>query len=152
MSDASPHIDLENLPAPSEGILVTLFLTVRDTAASCDFYSRILGGTVVLEGTPSIIKLSNSWIIMNSGGGPTPDKPGISVVNYEPGDTTLRSCSTCASPMSRPATGSGARMAPPSSRHRSIAGPKSAATSVIRMATSSRWAKRPACSGTHRYE
>jgi catechol 2,3-dioxygenase-like lactoylglutathione lyase family enzyme len=87
MSDASPHIDLENLPAPSEGILVTLFLTVRDTAASCDFYSRVLGGTVVLEGTPSIIKLSNSWIIMNSGGGPTHDKPGIAVVNYEPGDS-----------------------------------------------------------------
>jgi hypothetical protein len=52
MSDASPHIDFESLPAPIEGILVTLFLTVRDTAASCDFYSRVLGGTVVLEGTP----------------------------------------------------------------------------------------------------
>ena len=25
---------------------------------------------------------------MNSGGLPTPDKPGISVVNYEPGETT----------------------------------------------------------------
>jgi catechol 2,3-dioxygenase-like lactoylglutathione lyase family enzyme len=88
MSDASPHIDFENLPTPSEGILVTLFLTVRDAAACCDFYSRALGGTVVLEGTPSIIKLSNSWIIINSGGGPTPDKPGSSVANYEPGDTT----------------------------------------------------------------
>ncbi len=88
MSDASPYIDFDNLPAPSEGILVTLFLTVRDTAASCDFYSRVLGGTVVLKGTPSMVKLSNSWIIMNSGGGATPDKPGISVVNYEPGDTT----------------------------------------------------------------
>jgi catechol 2,3-dioxygenase-like lactoylglutathione lyase family enzyme len=88
MSDASPHIDFENLPTPSEGILVTLFLTVRDAAASCDFYSRVLGGSVVMEGTPSIVKLSNSWIIMNSGGGPTPDKPGISVVNYEPADTT----------------------------------------------------------------
>ena len=88
MSDASPPIDFDNLPAPSEGILVTLFLTVRDAAASCDFYSRVLGGTVVIEGTPSMVKLSNSWIIMNSGGGPTPDKPDISVVNYEPGDTT----------------------------------------------------------------
>ena len=25
---------------------------------------------------------------MNPGGPPTPDKPGISVVNYQPGDTT----------------------------------------------------------------
>ena len=35
-----------------------------------------------------MVKLANSWIIMNPGGGPTPDKPDISVVNYEPDDTT----------------------------------------------------------------
>ena len=35
-----------------------------------------------------MVKLANTWIIMNPGGGPTPDKPGISVVNYEPDDTT----------------------------------------------------------------
>ena len=34
------------------------------------------------------MKLANSWIIMNPGGGPTPDKPGITVVDYEPGPTT----------------------------------------------------------------
>jgi catechol 2,3-dioxygenase-like lactoylglutathione lyase family enzyme len=88
MSESSPYIDYDNLPTPSDGILVTLFLTVRKVAVSRDFYSRILGGTVVLEENPCIVKLSNSWIIMNPGGGPTPDKPGISVVNYEPGDTT----------------------------------------------------------------
>jgi catechol 2,3-dioxygenase-like lactoylglutathione lyase family enzyme len=62
MSDASHHIDFENLPTPSEGILVTLFLTVRDAAACCDFYSRALGGTVVLEGTPSIIGASGKSV------------------------------------------------------------------------------------------
>jgi hypothetical protein len=35
-----------------------------------------------------MVKLSNSWIIMNPGGPPTPDKPGISVVDYQPGNTT----------------------------------------------------------------
>ena len=35
-----------------------------------------------------MVKLANTWIIMNPGGGPTPDKPGISVVNYEPDGTT----------------------------------------------------------------
>jgi catechol 2,3-dioxygenase-like lactoylglutathione lyase family enzyme len=88
VSQASPYIDYENLPTPSEGILVALFLTVRKIAVSRDFYSRVLGGSVVLEENPCIVKLSNSWIIMNPGGGPTPDKPGISVVNYQPGDTT----------------------------------------------------------------
>ena len=43
---------------------------------------------MVLEENPCIVKLSNSWILMNPGGPPTPDKPGISVVNYQPGDTT----------------------------------------------------------------
>ena len=43
---------------------------------------------MVLEENPCIVKLSNSWILMNPGRPPTPDKPGISVVNYEPGDTT----------------------------------------------------------------
>jgi catechol 2,3-dioxygenase-like lactoylglutathione lyase family enzyme len=88
MSDAAPYIDFDNLPTPTEGFLVTLFITVRKVAVSRDFYSRILGGTVVLEENPCIVKLANSWIIMNPGGGPTPDKPGISVVNYEPNDAT----------------------------------------------------------------
>jgi catechol 2,3-dioxygenase-like lactoylglutathione lyase family enzyme len=88
VDDITPDIDFANLPTPTEGLLVTLFITVRDVARSRDFYSRVLGGTVVLEENPCIIQLSNSWIMMNFGGGPTPDKPGISVVNYEPDDTT----------------------------------------------------------------
>jgi len=81
-------MDLTNFPAPSEGILVTLFITVRKIARSRQFYSEVLGGTVVLDENPCIVKLANSWIIMNPGGGPTPDKPDVSVVNYEPGPTT----------------------------------------------------------------
>jgi hypothetical protein len=37
----------------------------------------------VLDENPCTVKLANSWIIMNPGGGPTPDKPDISVVPYE---------------------------------------------------------------------
>ena len=88
MTEPEPRIDVANLPAPAEGILVTLFLTVRKVARSRDFYSRVLGGTVVLDENPCIVRLSNSWIIMNPGGPPTPDKPDISVVDYQPGDTT----------------------------------------------------------------
>ena len=29
----------------------------------------------MLEENPAIVKVANSWIIMNPGGGPTPDKP-----------------------------------------------------------------------------
>jgi catechol 2,3-dioxygenase-like lactoylglutathione lyase family enzyme len=88
MTESAPHIDYANLPAPEEGFLVTLFITVRSVARSRDFYSRVLGGTVALDENPCMVRLSNSWIIMNPGGPPTPDKPGISVVDYEPGDTT----------------------------------------------------------------
>ena len=83
----APFIDYENLPAPTEGILVTHFITVRSVARSRAFYSEVLGGQVVLEENPCIVKLANSWVLMNPGGPPTPDKPDISVVNYEPGDT-----------------------------------------------------------------
>src|SRR5262249_1072443 len=84
MAEPAPGIDFANLPAPNEGILVTLFITVRKVARSRDFYSRVLGGTVVIDENPCIVKLSNSWIIMNPGGPPTPDKPDISVVDYQP--------------------------------------------------------------------
>ena len=77
MSEETPAIDFENLPTPSEGFLVTHFITVRRVARSREFYSDVLGGEVVLAENPCIVKLSNSWLIMNPGGGPTPDKPGI---------------------------------------------------------------------------
>ena len=83
----APFIDYENLPAPTEGFLVTHFITVRSVARSRAFYSEVLGGQVVLEENPCIVKLANSWVLMNPGGPPTPDKPDISVVNYEPGST-----------------------------------------------------------------
>ena len=45
MTEPAAPIDLANLPAPTEGILVTLFITVRKVARSRDFYSCVLGGT-----------------------------------------------------------------------------------------------------------
>jgi catechol 2,3-dioxygenase-like lactoylglutathione lyase family enzyme len=82
-----PFVDYENLPAPMEGILVTHFIIVRSIARSRAFYSDVLGGQVVLQENPCIVKLANSWVLMNPGGPPTPDKPEISVVNYEPTNT-----------------------------------------------------------------
>ena len=65
MPEPVSRIAFANLPTPSEGTLVTLFITVRKVARSRDFYSRVLGGTVVMDENPCIVKLSNSWIIMN---------------------------------------------------------------------------------------
>lgn len=70
---------LSEAPIPSEGFVVTHFLTVRDQAESREFYAGILGGKVLNRESPCVIKLANSWIILNDGGGPTPDKPDISL-------------------------------------------------------------------------
>lgn len=59
-TEPAPRIDFANLPVPAEGILVTLFITVRKVARSRDFYSRILGGTVALDENPCMVRLSNS--------------------------------------------------------------------------------------------
>jgi catechol 2,3-dioxygenase-like lactoylglutathione lyase family enzyme len=83
MTEDTPYIDYENLPAPTEGFVVTVFITVRNVARSRAFYSEVLGGQVVLEENPCMVKLANSWVIMNPGGPPTPDKPDISVVDYD---------------------------------------------------------------------
>ncbi len=87
-TDGHGTIDVGHLPAPREGIVVTLFVAVRSIERSRAFYSEVLGGTVVLAENPCIVQLANSWILMNPGGGPTPDKPDISVVDYEAGDRT----------------------------------------------------------------
>ncbi|TLF54996.1 VOC family protein [Nocardia cyriacigeorgica] len=76
----------DDWPVPTSGLLVTHFLTVRDVAVSRQFYADIFGGEVVLEENPAIVKVANSWIIMNPGGGPTPDKPDITLTPPEPGD------------------------------------------------------------------
>ncbi|MGS2586288.1 VOC family protein [Streptomyces hebeiensis] len=76
-----------NLPTPEHGLVLTHFLTVRDVARSSRFYAEILGGEVVLKKNPAIVKVANSWIIMNPGGGPTPDKPGVTLTPPETGDT-----------------------------------------------------------------
>jgi catechol 2,3-dioxygenase-like lactoylglutathione lyase family enzyme len=69
----------QDWPTPGEGFVLTHFLTVRDVARSRAFYAEVLGGEVVLEENPCIVKLANGWIIMNPGGGPTPDKPDVTL-------------------------------------------------------------------------
>jgi catechol 2,3-dioxygenase-like lactoylglutathione lyase family enzyme len=66
-----------DFPAPSEGFVVTHFLVSADVAASRDFYEGVLGGKTVMDAEPAIVKLANTWIIINPGGGPTDDKPEV---------------------------------------------------------------------------
>jgi catechol 2,3-dioxygenase-like lactoylglutathione lyase family enzyme len=68
---------MPELPVPDEGILLTHFIVSADVERSRRFYTEVLGGEAVREGEPSIVRLANSWIIINVGGGPTEDKPTV---------------------------------------------------------------------------
>jgi catechol 2,3-dioxygenase-like lactoylglutathione lyase family enzyme len=70
---------MADIPAPKEGILLTHFVVSDDVARSRRFYTEVLGGELVLEGEPSIVALANGWVIINAGGGPTEDKPTVTL-------------------------------------------------------------------------
>jgi catechol 2,3-dioxygenase-like lactoylglutathione lyase family enzyme len=70
---------MAELPAPKEGIVLTHFIVSADVARSHRFYTEVLGGESVREGEPSMVALANSWIIINVGGGPTEDKPTVTL-------------------------------------------------------------------------
>ena len=70
---------MASFPRPEEGIVLTHFVVSSDIARSQRFYAGVLGGEVLLEGEPTIIALANSWIIINTGGPPTDDKPTVTL-------------------------------------------------------------------------
>jgi len=70
---------MAEFPAPKEGILLTHFVVSGDVERSRRFYTDVLGGETVRDGEPSFVALANSWIIINVGGGPTEDKPTITL-------------------------------------------------------------------------
>jgi catechol 2,3-dioxygenase-like lactoylglutathione lyase family enzyme len=69
----------EDFPAPQQGFVLTHFLVVADQDRSREFYRTVFGGQVVLERDPVIMKVANSWLILNVGGGPTDDKPTVTL-------------------------------------------------------------------------
>jgi catechol 2,3-dioxygenase-like lactoylglutathione lyase family enzyme len=68
-----------NLPIPEQGIVLTHFIVSDDVERSRRFYTDVLGGERVRSGEPSFVALANSWIIINVGGGPTDDKPTVTL-------------------------------------------------------------------------
>jgi lactoylglutathione lyase len=52
---------------------------VSDQDRSREWYRSVFGATVVNERDPVIMRLANSWLILNVGGGPTDDKPTVTL-------------------------------------------------------------------------
>lgn len=78
----------DDFPAPSEGFVVTHFLVVSDQDRSREFYRSLFGAKVVMQRDPVIMKVANSWLILNNGGGPTEDKPTVTLTTPGDPDTT----------------------------------------------------------------
>src|SRR3984957_5284550 len=72
-------METDDFPAPREGFVLTHFLVVSDQDRSREFYKSLFDAKVVLERDPVIMKIANSWLILNNGGGPTDDKPTVTL-------------------------------------------------------------------------
>jgi len=68
---------------PKEGISIAHFLIVADIERSLRFYEKVFGGRVLSrpdgKGAPGYLQIANTWLILNVGGGPTPDKPTVTL-------------------------------------------------------------------------
>jgi catechol 2,3-dioxygenase-like lactoylglutathione lyase family enzyme len=60
-------------------LVLAHFIVSDDVERSRCFYTEVLGGRVVFSGEPTYVALSNSWIVINRGGGPTDDKPAVTL-------------------------------------------------------------------------
>ncbi|RKR87559.1 catechol 2,3-dioxygenase-like lactoylglutathione lyase family enzyme [Micromonospora pisi] len=75
---------------PEGGAVLTTLLIVRDVDRSREFYERVLGATCIREREPCILRFRNSYIVINTEGGPTDDKPTVRA--QAPADSQTLSC------------------------------------------------------------
>ena len=72
---------------PREGISIAHFLTVADIERSARYYEKVFGARILSLGdgnAPAYLQLANIWMILNVGGGPTPDKPTVTLSVPDP--------------------------------------------------------------------
>jgi len=72
---------------PREGISIAHFLTVADIDRSAHYYEEVFGARILSLGdgnAPGYLQLANIWMILNVGGGPTPDKPTVTLSVPDP--------------------------------------------------------------------
>ena len=64
---------------PTEDVEVTLLLVVSEVERSKVFYRDVLGAEPYREygGTSAVFRFLGSWLLLVTGGGPTPDKPEV---------------------------------------------------------------------------
>ena len=80
-------------PFPAEGMALTHILVVSDVARSRAFYVDVLGATVYREygGTSCVLQAFGTWLLLVTGGDPTPDKPTVTFAPPSDVDTVSHS-------------------------------------------------------------
>jgi catechol 2,3-dioxygenase-like lactoylglutathione lyase family enzyme len=82
MSEVQVEQKIYQMP-PQDGITIAHFLTVADVERSLRFYETVFGGRILSrgdsKGAPGYIQIANTWLLVNPGGGPTPDKPSVTL-------------------------------------------------------------------------
>ena len=72
---------------PRDGFSIAHFLTVADVERSARYYEKVFGARILSLGdgnAPGYLQLANIWMIVNVGGGPTPDKPTVTLSVPDP--------------------------------------------------------------------
>ena len=128
-------------PAPTQGIVLAHFIVSDDVDRSRRFYTEVLGGQAVTTGEPSYVALANGWIIINRGGGPTDDKPTVTLEIPPDPNRTSSFLNIRVADIEAVYAEWSARGAEFLDDARSNTRPRSAATSAIRTVTSSRSAR-----------
>ena len=64
---------------PTAGMELTHLLVVRDVERARSFYENVLGAQVYREygGTSVVLRFLGNWLLLVTGGDPTPDKPTV---------------------------------------------------------------------------
>jgi catechol 2,3-dioxygenase-like lactoylglutathione lyase family enzyme len=64
---------------PTEGVELTHLLVISDLDRARAFYRDVLGASVYREygGTSCVLQFQGAWLLLVTGGGPTPDKPDV---------------------------------------------------------------------------
>jgi catechol 2,3-dioxygenase-like lactoylglutathione lyase family enzyme len=58
---------------------LTVLMIVSSQDRSRDFYQHVLGAEIVRDRDPVILRFHNGVIVLNVGGGPTSDKPAVTM-------------------------------------------------------------------------
>ncbi len=64
-------------PNPTKGFVVTTLLIVKDVKRSREYYAKVFDAKVIDEEDPAVLRLANTWLMINRGGAPTDDKPTV---------------------------------------------------------------------------